>query len=75
MCAVDYELELHRAHLEGSAIPLFLRFSAVSNLFCISNQMKELTLGIQSDCQTFFHMLFVFVVESQVNIINPYLTV
>ena len=57
MWTVDSELDLHRAHLEGPAMPLFLIFSDVSNLLCTNNQMKEFTLRIQSDFQTFFHML------------------
>ena len=68
------DLELHRAHLEGPAILLFLIFSAVSNLLCINNQMKEFTLGIQSDCQTFFCIISV-VDDSEDNFLYPSLTV
>ena len=69
-----YESELHRAHLEGPAIPLFLRFLVVSNLLCINIQMKEFTLGIQSECQTFFHKLSA-AIGSIDNFLYPSLTV
>ena len=46
----------------------------MSNLLCISNQMKQLTLGMQSDCHTFFHMLLDAIDESEINILNSSLT-
>ena len=74
MCIVDFESELHRAHLKGPAIPLFLIFSVVSNLLCTNSQMKEFTLGIQSECQTLFHILPV-AGRLEVSFLYPCLTV
>ena len=71
----DSDSELHKAHRAWPTIPLFLRFSAVSNLLCINNHIKQLNLGMQSDCQTFFHMLYVAIFVHEVNILSPSLTV
>ena len=54
MWLVVYSSMLHRAHLEGPIMPLFLRFSAVKSLLCIRIHVKIFTLGMLSGCQTFF---------------------
>ena len=48
--------ELHKAQRDGPRMPLFIKFSAVKSLLCRRSQMKLLTLGMLSRCQTFFHI-------------------
>ena len=53
-CMAVFESELRREHREGPSIPLLMRLYAIRSLLCINNHIKQLTLGIQSNFQTFF---------------------